>query len=137
MVRLVRRLVPLVALLVLVPLSGAHASPDAPAKVRVNRGSAFLRQDGRVGITIRATCQPGLQAFELDVDVFQDPVLGQVSIVQAGVVTCDDRWHAVRVRVTPFGGTFTHGPATVSVFLGVFDPDEGDLDATTSARVRI
>jgi hypothetical protein len=54
MVRSVRRLVPLVVLMVLLPIGGAKADPSAPAQVKVQRASGYLRHDGRVGISVRA-----------------------------------------------------------------------------------
>jgi hypothetical protein len=108
-----------------------------PVHVRVLRSSGFLRADGRVGISVQGTCDPELAAFELDVSLRQDAVVGSVSIVQAGVIPCDDQPHNVRVKVAPERGRFRHGPVTVDVFLGAFSQIGGDLEDTATATVRI
>jgi hypothetical protein len=117
-------------------VTSAHAARE-PARVDVLKASAALQDDGSVALVIRARCAGGLQAFELDVSVRQGSAIGSVSIVQAGVVVCDGAWHQVAVEVSPSTGAFIEGVATVDVFLGVFDPDAGDLDATATARVRL
>jgi hypothetical protein len=138
MLETLKRLVPLAMVLLLVPLTASNASAAAaPAKVQVLRSAATLRDDGLVEISVRAKCDPDLAAFELDVSLTQGSALGATSIVQAGVVTCDALWHTVQVTVTPSVGTFGHGAATVDVFLGVFDQNEGDLEARASAKVRL
>ena len=136
--RTIRRLIPLVLFMLLVPTAHALAAPDDPVRVQVLRTSGFLRSDGRVGISVRGNCDPGLQAFELDISLRQGDTFGSVPIVQVGVVPCDDQWHNVRVKVTPETGRFVHGSVHVDVFFGVFDPNQGpDLVDTASTTVRI
>jgi hypothetical protein len=138
MLRTARRLIPSVAVVLMMGtfVTSAHAARE-PARVEVLKASAALRDDGSAALVVRARCASTLQAFELDVTVRQGSVTGSVSIVQAGVVVCDGAWHRVAVEVPPSTGAFTEGVATVDVFLGVFDPDAGDLDATATARVRL
>ena len=137
MKRAIRRAVPLVLLILLAPTARALAAPDDPARVQVLRSSGYLRADGRVGISVRANCDPGLQAFELDVTLRQGDVLGFVSILERDVVPCDDAWHNVRVKISPQDGRFRHGLIDVDVYFGVFDPNQGDLDDTAATTVRI
>jgi hypothetical protein len=108
-----------------------------PVHVRVLRSSGFLRADGRVGISVQGSCDPDLAAFELDVSLRQGEVVGSVSIVQAGVITCDDQPHNVRVKISPERGRFRHGRVTVDAFLGAFSQTEGDLEDTASTTVPI
>lgn len=136
MIRRIAWSTPLIALLLSVPSTGANAAP-APAHVRVLRTSAHLYRDGTVGVSVRARCQPGLQAFELDVDAVQGAVEGSTLIVEPAVIPCDRKPHRVRVRFPPNDGVFVHGAATVDVFFGVFDPDEGDLGANATAVAQI
>ena len=90
-------------------LVGVVAWPAAarePAQIRINRGSSAL-QDGSARIALRARCDANLAAFELDVTVQQGAVIGEISTVQAGVVTCDGGWHRVNVVVEPSSGAFS------------------------------
>ena len=120
-------------------LVGVVAWPAAarePAQIRINRGSSAL-QDGSARIALRARCDANLAAFELDVTVQQGAVIGEISTVQAGVVTCDGGWHRVNVVVEPSSGAFSSGRAQVFVFLGVFDQSAGDLEARASGHVHL
>ena len=92
---------------------------------------------GTHSIAVRARCDANLAAFELDVTVQQGTDIGEVSTVQAGVVTCDGGWHRVNVVVAPTSGAFSKGSAQVFVFLGVFDQSAGDLEARASGAVRL
>lgn len=122
--------------LLLVGVIAWPAAAREPAQIRINKGSSAL-QDGDVRIALRARCDANLTAFELDVTVQQGTVIGEVSTVQAGVVTCDGGWHRVDVVVAPTAGDFTRGRAQVFVFLGVFDQSAGDLEARASGTVRL
>lgn len=120
-------------------LVGVVAWPAAarePAQIRINGGHSTL-QDGNARIALRARCDANLAAFELDVTVQQGTVIGEVSTVQAGVVTCDGGWHRVNVVVAPTSGAFSKGRAQVFVFLGVFDQSAGDLEARASGSLRL
>jgi hypothetical protein len=114
--------------------SAAQAAPN-PLVVMISKGQTSLNSDGTVQVALRVRCQAPLQAFELDVSVLQGTTFGSVVIVEAGVVSCDGRWHRVSVQVpAQVGGTaFMSGTVTISVFLGAFDPVAGiDLEARDS-----
>ena len=135
MSRIVRRMTFGVAVL-LVGVVAWPAAAREPAQIRINGGHSTL-QDGDARIALRARCDASLAAFELDVTVQQGTVIGEVSTVQAGVVTCDGGWHRVNVVVAPTSGVFSKGRAQVFVFLGVFDQSAGDLEARASGTVRL
>ena len=99
------------------------AAAREPAQIQINRGSSAL-QDGSARIALRARCDANLAAFELDVTVRQGAIIGEVSIVQAGVVTCEEAgiastswWHRAPAP--------SQAGALVFVFLGVFDQSAG------------
>jgi hypothetical protein len=96
-----------------------------------------LKANGAAVVTVRTRCRPDVSAFELDVSVGQGDVFGSTTIVEAGVVPCDGHRHTIRVRVLPEAGAFVPGRATADAFLGVFDQEEGDLEARDTARVRL
>ena len=105
--------------------------------VDISHGDTRLRSDGAVPVSVFARCQPGQQAFELDVSVHQGTVSGSATLLGPGLTPCDGTSHRIRVLVSPDVRAFAAGPADVEAFLGVFDPDEGDLDATDSATVQL
>jgi hypothetical protein len=80
-----------------------------------------------------------LSAFELDVSVSQGTGFGSVSrLAPPVIVPCDARWHRITVSVpADVGGSFTTGSAIIDVFLGVYDPTAGDLEARDSSTVRL
>ena len=133
---IVRRITVFGGAVLLVCVVAWPAAAREPAQVRINKGSSAL-QDGNARIALRARCDANLAAFELDVTVQQSMVIGEVSTVQAGVVTCDGDWHRVNVVVVPTAGEFSRGRAQVFVFLGVFDQSAGDLEARASGTVRL
>ena len=146
---IVRRITVFGVAVLLVGVVAWPAAAREPAQVRINKGSSAL-QDGNARIALRARCDANLAAFELDVTVQQGSVIGEVSTVQAGVVTCDGGqvrrveafrtdggWHRVNVVVVPTAGEFSRGRAQVFVFLGVFDQSAGDLEARASGSVRL
>lgn len=136
MSQIVRRITVFSVAVLLVGVVAWPAAAREPAQIRINKGSSAV-QDGNARIALRARCAPSLAAFELDVTVQQGTVIGEVSTVQAGVVTCDGAWQRINVVVPPSSGTFSSGSAQVFVFLGVFDQSAGDLEARTSGRVRL
>ena len=122
------------------PAAEAQAVPperQPSVKVKVQHGQAQIGDDGSVSLTIRARCDEGLNAFEIDAGVRQDGAFGSVTLLQSNVTPCDNRWHAINVIVQPESGTFSPGRANVSVFLAAFDPVEGDLAAEDSATIRL
>ena len=85
---IVRRIAAFGVAALLVGVAAWPAAAREPAQIRINKGSSAL-QDGNAQIALRARCDANLAAFELDVTVQQGAVIGEVSMVQAGVVTCD------------------------------------------------
>jgi hypothetical protein len=96
-----------------------------------------LKTDGSVPISVSALCRPDQQAFELDVSIRQGSAFGSVFLLGPGLTPCDGARHRLTVRVLPESGVFTPGAADVDVFLGVFDPEDGDLDLTDSATIQL
>ena len=133
---IVRRIAVFGVAVLLVGVVAWPAAAREPAQIRINRGSSAL-QDGSARIALRARCDANLAAFELDVTVQQGGAIGEISTVQAGVVTCDGGWHRVNVVVEPSSGAFSSGRAQVFVFLGVFDQSAGDLEARASGNVHL
>jgi hypothetical protein len=117
----------------------AELSFQAQAQLTVDiaGGPAKIGADGSVPVTIRARCDEGLNAFELDVALRQEAAVGSVSLLGPKVIPCDRKWHRIDVIVRPETGAFQPGPATVGAFLVAFDPGAGDLEATDSATVRL
>ncbi len=109
------------------------------ARVEIARYRAALEADGSVQVLLRTRCQPWLQAFELDLGVDQAYASGAVSqLAPPAVVLCDGAWHTTLVTVLPTVGSFTAGPADVSVYLGLYDSRSGsDLEATDAETVRL
>jgi hypothetical protein len=88
-------------------------------------------------VPIRARCQPPLGAFELNVSVRQETVIGCVFLLGTGFPPCDGRWHRTTVAVPPDAGSFVAGRATVDTSLSAFHPTEGDLIVFDTATVRL
>ena len=109
------------------------------ASVRITDRPAVLRADGGVRVVIAARCDPSLQAFELDVSVAQYQASGSLSrLAPPAVVVCDGLRHRQRVVVYPSTGAFAPGNATVSVFLGLYDPQaDRDLARDDTATVTV
>ena len=112
----------------------ATAASD-PVVVMIKKNAQLA--GGQILVSLRARCEARLSAFELDVTVRQGTAGGSVSIVQAGVVTCDGHWQGVDVPVAPALGSFAPGTSTVDVFLGAFDQVQGDLEGTDSETVKV
>jgi hypothetical protein len=113
-----------------------YVDPSAPS-VDIVEQDTRLKTDGSVPISVSALCRAGQQAFELDVSLQQGSVFGSVTLLGPGLMPCDGARHRLTVRVTPETGSFVPGAADVGVFLGVFDPDEGDLDLTDTATIQL
>jgi hypothetical protein len=124
----------LAAVLFIAPPSAA--APE-PLVIRVMKGQTALMPDGRVLVPIRARCYPPLDAFEIDVSVAQGTSFGSTILGQAGAPPCDGRWHRTVVTVAAETGGFVAGTATVGSFIGAFDPNDGDLDATDDVTVKL
>ena len=78
-------------------------------------------------------CRPGQQYFEIDLGVTQGETRGSVSGPPPDF-TCDNVKHDAVIRVHPEGsGAFVAGQAQADLFVGIFDPEEGDLDLTDQA----
>ena len=145
---MVRRILGLIAgaLLVLVPAtSAAAAAPAGAAKaagqrlvVKVVVPKVHLTAGGAVSVPLKVRCSPPLDAFELDVSVRQGAAFGSVSLLGTPFPSCTGGWERTTVTVPADTGSFATGPATVDVFLGLFDPVSGsDVSAETSAGVTL
>jgi len=111
----------------------------AAASARIVDRPAVLRPDGGVRFTIAAKCDSRLQAFELDASVVQYQASGfLLRLAPPAVVLCDGLRHRQRVVVYPSTGTFAPGSATVSVFVGFYDPQEDrDLARRDTATLTV
>jgi hypothetical protein len=131
------------ALLVLLPATAAAAAPQPAAKaagntlvVRIVAAKVELNADGTVSVPVRARCSAALDAFELDVSVLQAGTFGSVNLIGTEFPACTGQWQRTTLTVSAEAGTFGPGPATVSAFLGAFDPVAGsDLSAEDSVTV--
>lgn len=118
------------------PVGARISTAKPPAAVIISERLARIGRDGSVPVKAWARCNPGLQAFEFDASVLQGSTFGSTTLIgPPDVVVCDGLWHAIVVKVLPESGSFRFGRATVDVFLGVFDPSDGDLEARDSATV--
>ena len=121
--------------------SGTAAAAETPptASVRIVHRPAELTADGGVKLALTAKCDTGLQAFELDVSVSQAQASGSLfRLAPPAVVVCDGFRHRQTVIVYPSTGTFATGVATVSVFIGFYDPQQDqDLAGEDSATVKV
>ena len=126
-----------VAALVLGPATSVAAAPQQVV-VRAVAGQVSLDANGTVSVTLRVRCSPPLYAFELDVTVTQGTTFGSYSLVGVPFPVCTGRWERITVSVAPEMGTFGPGPATVFVYVGVYDPDtDSDLAGENSVSVRL
>jgi hypothetical protein len=110
------------------PLPQGRDSADVtlqPAVAVKIGGPVHLNKDGSAGVPARTKCQRPWVDANLDVVLSQNTVGGITSIVD-GPVSCDARWHTVRVRVTPSGGALELGSVHVDVFFTVHDPQSFD-----------
>jgi hypothetical protein len=112
------------------------AAPE-PLVIQVMKGQTALTPDGTVLVPIRAHCYPPLDAFEIDVSVEQGSSFGSTILGQAEAPLCDGRWHKMVVTVAAEAGGFVAGTATVRSFIGGFDPNDGDVDATDDVTVKL
>lgn len=128
-----------------IPFGGDHGQDFAfktyvdttVPSVDIPHQNVRLRIDGIVPLTVFARCQPGQQAFELDVSLHQAGASGSTTLLGPGLIPCDAISHPVRVLVSPDTGTFVPGPIDVDAFLGVFDPIEGDLGITGTQTLEL
>lgn len=105
----------------------------ASAVAWIGRTPRPVAGDGSVRIRVWLRCQVGEQYFELDLGVTQGSTFGSVT-GPPPTFTCDGTRQRASVRVHPEGsGAFVPGQATVDLFVGVFDQEEGDLDLTDQA----
>ena len=128
------------AVLVLVPATGAVAAPPGGTTldVRIGASQVALNADGTVSVPLRARCSAPLDAFEVDVGVTQGGAFGAVSLIGTPYPVCNGHWQRTTLIVSPQAGAFGPGRASVEVFLGAYDPvDDSDLDAGDTATVRL
>jgi hypothetical protein len=126
-----------VVALVLGPATSVAAAPEKVV-VQIVAGQVSLEADGTVSVTLRVRCSPPLYAFELGVTVAQGTTFGSYSLVGIPFPVCTGRWERITISVAPDMGTFSPGPATAFVYLGVYDPDAGsDLSGEDSVNVRL
>jgi hypothetical protein len=127
-----------VAALVVGPAASVAAAPDRVPVVHIVAGQVELEADGTVSVPLRVRCSPPLYAFELDVSVVQGSTFGSLTQIGTPFPACTGRWERITVSVAAETGTFSPGPATVSVFIGIYDPDaDSDLSAEDSASVTL
>ncbi len=105
--------------------------------IQVMKGQTVLTPDGTVLAPIRARCYPPLDAFEVDVAVRQLSAFGSAVLLGTTFPPCDGRWHEAIVTVAAETGGFVAGTATVTAFIGAFDPSEGDVDAADAETVKL
>jgi hypothetical protein len=123
------------AALVLAPAAPASAATALTIDIRA--AQVQLLPDGTVAVPLRAKCSSSLDAFEVDLSVVQGTVTGENNTVGGAFPACTGKWQTITLTVAAYSGTFTAGPATISVFLGAFDQQQGDLSAEDSATVRL
>jgi hypothetical protein len=128
-----------VALLIasLIVVSAPAATAANRLVVKISGGQVKLDANGSALVTLRARCQPPLDAFEVDVSVRQGATFGSVVLLGTEFPACDGRWHQITVSVAPDAGSFVSGVATVDASLSAFDPVEGDLIVFDSVTVRL
>jgi hypothetical protein len=120
------------------PPSQASAADAAQTLVvRVVKGQVELDVGGAVLVPLRARCEPGVSVYELDVSVRQGTAFGSASMLRAGLIPCDGRWHRITVSVAPSQGSFVSGEATVEAVLQAFRPAEGDFSAYDTVTVKL
>ena len=125
------------AAVVLAPALPAAAAPAAGPvlKVEIKTTQVRLLADGSVRVPLRAKCASTLDAFEVDLSVTQGSVVGQNNTVGGAFPACTGKWQSTTLVVVADSGTFGPGRASIGVFLGAFDQEEGDLSAEDSATV--
>jgi hypothetical protein len=123
--------------LALAPALPATAAPGTVLTIEIKAAQVRLLPDGTVSVPLRARCSPSLDAFEVDLSVVQGSVSGQDNTVGGEFPACTGKWQQITLTVAADYGAFTCGPATIDVFLGAFDPVQGDLEARDSATVQL
>lgn len=123
-------------LLVSVDIGTAQAVPPSAVVLPMK---ATLLADGSVQITMKVRCNDQQQAFEWSVDVRQGAIFGNDSAgPEAGLITCDGKFHTVDALVPGANGPYTAGRANVQALVQVFDAVEGsDAELEDREMVRL
>jgi hypothetical protein len=118
------------------PPQASAADAAQTLVLRVFKGQVEL-DVGAVLVPLRARCEPGVSVYELDVNVRQRTAFGSASMLRAGLIPCDGRWHRITVSIAPSQGSFVSGEATVEAVLHGFHPAEGDFSANDTVTVNL
>lgn len=100
------------------------------AKVTLPSGARVSH--GAVALWVNARCDRPWVEPDLAVSVGQGQV-GATGVVTRGQLTCDGRWHLLRLRAAPVTGAFHRGRVDVLAYLTVYDPESFDPVAQASA----
>jgi hypothetical protein len=120
--------------------TSAVATASPTIEVKLGTQPIRLTTKGQVPLALRIRCSPGVQPFELYVDVAQRAGAGSTSrIAPPFVVTCNGTWERVTVKVAPSVGTFRVGRADVTVSLYAYlpPPEDHDIDVGVGQSVWI
>src|SRR5436190_22937992 len=100
---------------------GIGTAQAAPPSAVVLPKKATLLADGSVQLTMKVRCNTHQQAFEWSVEIRQGTIFGNDSAgPQAGLITCDGRFHNVNAHVPGANGPYTAGPANVQALVQLF-----------------
>jgi len=131
----------LTGLLVLTALAVAPAAPAVAADaltVQIRANQVTLNPDGTVTVPLRLRCSSPLYAFEAGVGVTQGGTFGGTSVVGGAFPACTGKWQQLSYTVTAEYGTFTSGTATVTAYVGLYDPvEDQDVFVEDTATVRL
>ncbi len=121
-----------------IPQAASSATPTA--EVKLGTQPIRLTSNGKVPVAVRIRCSPGVQAFELYVDVTQPQAQGTASAVAPPfVASCNGTWERIALKVSPSTGKFRVGRGTVNISLHAYlpPPEDGDVEAGAGASIWI
>jgi hypothetical protein len=107
----------------------------AAAAVRL-RKVARLHSDGSVTVVVRTRCDRPWVEPSLVVSLTQyrpdGTGIGATGVAPQDALTCDNRWHRLKLRADPAEGAFRRGAVEAQAFLDILTPV--DFDPVTQAQ---
>ena len=119
--------------------AATSATGEPEVDVRVVKSQVTLGPYGGAYVKVRIRCDAPLDVYEVDPSIQQGTSYAVETIPQGGFPVCDGRWHGQRIYLPLVAGPpLQHGPARVSVFVGVYNPiTTTDQDVEIQVNVRL
>jgi hypothetical protein len=124
-----KRVVAVFLAIAVVSIGGTQAAfaGDRPVGVAFVKAKPIvdLKHNGSVVVTEKIRCTPGWQSSDLSVHVAQ-PNGAQADGFTTTAITCNSKWHTVRVTLSDVFMKMHRGPATISSQFLVTNVETGD-----------